>query len=126
MSRKIKVAFVLVDYSPAGFYNLAISNNVYDKVYAITLYSKYPNIDNEQLVFSPRIGYDFYEQLAIFVKNVAKGLGITDEYILLLPFNVEQRNRFNIVNRKLSKRGIRNEAPSKDMNDVAIIQYLKG
>jgi len=124
MSRKIKVGFVLVDYSPAAMYNLKVAKRLYDKVYAITLYTKRDDIDVEQIQFNPYLDKNIYEQLGEFVKHVADELNVTGQYILLLPFNVKQRKKFLGVNHLLASMGIKNEAPSKDMSDDKMIKVI--
>ena len=124
MSRKINVGFVLMDYSPAAMYNLKMAKRLYDKVYAITLYSKRDDIDVEQIQFNPHLDRNIYEQLGEFIKHIAEELNVTGQYILLLPFNVKQREKFLKVNHLLASMGIKNEAPSKDMSDSRMIKVV--
>lgn len=126
MSRKINVGFVLMDYSPAAMYNLQMAKRIYDKVYAITLYTKRDDIDVEQIQFNPYLDKNIYEQLGEFVKMVAKELNVDGQYILLLPFNVKQRKKFIEVNHLLAKMGVKNEAPSKGLSDEQMVQFLMG
>lgn len=125
--RRIKTAFVVMDYSPAAMYILKIAPNVYDEVYAITLYHKRKDIPVKQIQYNPLVSEDFWEGIGKFIKSIAEEKGLTrDEYIVLLPFNVNQRNRFLEVNKKLSQMGIRNEAPSKSLTDEVMINFVVG
>ena len=126
MSRKVRVGFVLMDYSPAAMYNLKVAKRLYDKVYAITLYTKRDDIGVEQIQFNPYLDRNIYEQLGEFVKHVADELNVTGQYILLLPFNVKQRKKFLEVNKILSRMGVKNEAPSKGLTDEQMINFVNG
>ena len=124
--KKIKTCFVIMDYSVASKYNLEMAKRLFNKVYAVSLFSKRSDIDVEQFVFR-RSGKEdkFFKEVGEFIKKIAEEKDIIN-YIVFLPFSYNQKERFLEVNKMFSSMGIRNEAPSKGLSDYRLVRIVEG
>lgn len=115
-----------MDYSVASKYNLEMAKGLFNKVYAVSLFSKRNDIDVEQFVFR-RSGKEdkFFKEVGEFIKKIAEEKDIIN-YIVFLPFSYNQKERFLEVNKMFSSMGIRNEAPSKGLSDYRLVKIVEG
>lgn len=114
-----------MDGSPAAMYNYIVAHRVWENIIPVFLFRKHIPTEEPALIINPKLSGNIWDGIAEFIRKDAERNDI-EYFIVLLPFSIEERIKFNEVNRLFSKYGLRSESPAKGLTNSMLASFIVG